>query len=115
MTAGNLIRWAKTLFTPVAIVFLGYFCWQARDTLGELLRQASWPMLLVAILVWTLLHLLTPLTAVAVLNGSGSSVSWRQAFATHASRLPARYMPGGVWHTVGRIMDYRERGVVHIG
>jgi len=107
----NLIRWAKTLFTPVAIAFLGYFCWQARDTLGVLLRQASWPMLFVAAFVWGLLHLLTPFLAVAVLNGSGSTVSWSQAFATHASRLPARYVPGGVWHTVGRVMDYHEQGV----
>ena len=111
MTAKNLIRWAKTLFTPVAITFLGYFCWEARETLGELLRQASWPMLFVAACVWVLLHLLSPLMAVAVLNGSGSTVSWSQAFATHASRLPARYVPGGVWHTVGRVMDFHEQGV----
>ena len=111
MTAKNLIRWAKTLFTPVAITFLGYFCWEARETLGELLRQASWPMLFVAACVWVLLHLLSPLMAVAVLNGSGSAVSWSQAFATHASRLPARYVPGGVWHTVGRVMDFHEQGV----
>jgi hypothetical protein len=109
--AKNLIRWAKTAFTPVAMAFLAYFCWQARDTLGELLRQASWSMLIVAVFLWALLHLLTPFTAVAVLNGSGARVSWRLAFATHASRLPARYVPGGVWHTVGRIMDYHEQGV----
>ena len=107
----DLFRWVKTLFTPVAITFLAYFCWQARDTLGVLLRQASWSMLFIAAFVWMLLHLLTPFMAVAVLNGSGSSVSWRQAFATHASRLPARYVPGGVWHTVGRVMDYHEQGV----
>lgn len=111
MTTQSLIRWVKLLFTPVAIAFLLYFCWQARDTLGELLRQASWVMLLIAALVWALLHLLTPLIAVSVLNGCGSKVSWRQALATHASRLPARYVPGGVWHTVGRVMDYHEQGV----
>ena len=68
-------------------------------------------MLFAATLVWTLLHLLSPFMAVVVLNGSGSKVSWSQAFATHASRLPARYVPGGVWHTVGRVMDYHEQGV----
>lgn len=109
--ANKLIRWTKMLFTPVAIAFLLYFCWQARDTLGELLRQASWPMLLIAATIWALLHLLIPMLAVTVLGGCGSSVSWRQAFATHASRLPARYVPGGVWHTVGRVMDYHEQGV----
>ena len=111
MTLTNLIRWAKTAFTPVALAFLVYFCWQSRDILAELLRQASLLMLVFAAVLWALLHFLTPFLAVAVLNGSGSAVSWTQAFATHASRLPARYVPGGVWHTVGRIMDYHEQGL----
>ncbi|MCH9694531.1 MAG: hypothetical protein K0U72_08485 [Gammaproteobacteria bacterium] len=111
MSTTKLIRYAKMLFTPVAIAFLLYFCWQAREALGDLIRQASWLMLLLAATTWALLHLLTPLLAVVVLNGSGAQVSWKQAFATHASRLPARYVPGGVWHTVGRVMDYHDQGV----
>jgi len=25
--------------------------------------------------------------------------------------LPARYIPGGIWHTVGRVLDFRQAGI----
>ena len=61
--------------------------------------------------MWGLLHALSPVFATVVLNACGSGVTWYQAFQTHAARLPARYVPGGIWHTVGRVVDYREQGV----
>lgn len=105
------LQWAKRLFTPVAIGFLLYFAWQSRDALAALIEQASISHLAVAALIWGALHLLMPVLAVVILRGAGANVSWRQALATHVERLPARYVPGGVWHTVGRVMDYRESGV----
>lgn len=101
----------KLLFTPVALAFLLYFIWQSRSELAGLLSNASIPSLLFAAMLWSLLHTLSPLFAVLVFNACGAKVSWRQAFATHAARLPARYLPGGIWHTVGRVMDYRAQGV----
>ncbi len=105
------LRWAKTLFTPVAFAFLAYFAWQARDDLLDVVSAASLPLLGLAAIVWGLLHLLSPALAVFVLRACGSEVTWWQAFSTHAARLPARYVPGGIWHTVGRVMDYHQRGV----
>lgn len=108
---GKIINGLKLLFTPVAFAFLLYFAWQSRDEVGELIRNASPAYLCIATIIWGLLHALSPVLAVVVLNACGSKVSWRQAFTTHAARLPARYLPGGIWHTVGRVMDYREQGV----
>ena len=99
------------MFTPVALAFLAYFAWQGRDVLVTVVEQASLPLLGLAAIVWGLLHLLSPMLAVLVLGACGAGVTWRQAFATHAARLPARYAPGGIWHTVGRVMDYHQRGV----
>ncbi len=109
--ARTVLSWAKALFTPVALAFLAYFAWQARDVLIAVVGEASWPLLGLAAIVWGLLHLLSPVLAVFVLGACGSHVTWWQAFSTHAARLPARYAPGGIWHTVGRIMDYHQRGV----
>lgn len=108
---GRIINGLKLLFTPLAFAFLLYFAWQSRDQLATLMANASWPHLGLAALVWAALHALSPLLAVLVFAACGSKVSWRQAFATHSARLPARYLPGGIWHTVGRVMDYREQGV----
>lgn len=107
----KIVRVLKLLFTPVAFAFLVYFAWQSRAELAELISNASLVHLGLAAIVWALLHALSPVFAVVVFAAFGSEVSWRQAFTTHAARLPARYLPGGVWHTVGRVMDYREQGV----
>ena len=109
--ARTVLGWAKALFTPVAFAFLAYFAWQGRDVLVTIVSEASLPLLGLAAIVWSLLHLLSPVLAVFVLGACGSDVTWWQAFSTHAARLPARYAPGGIWHTVGRIMDYHQRGV----
>ncbi len=109
--ARTVLGWAKALFTPVALAFLAYFAWQARDVLIAVVGEASLPLLGLAAIVWGLLHLLSPVLAVFVLGACGSHVTWWQAFSTHAARLPARYAPGGIWHTVGRVMDYHQRGV----
>lgn len=108
---GKIVSGLKLLFTPLAFAFLLYFAWQSRGELAELVRDASLAYLCAAAIVWGLLHAFSPILAVIVLNACGSGVSWKQAFATHAARLPARYLPGGIWHTVGRVMDYREQGV----
>lgn len=116
-TRGILLGWAKALFTPVALAFLAWFVWQSRSELADVVSQASAAYLAIAVVAWCALHLLLPVFAITVLGGCGSSVSWWQAFSTHAGRLPARYLPGGVWHTVGRVMDYHELAVKprHLG
>lgn len=106
-----VLRWAKRLFTPIAVAFLVYFAWHSRDVLVSLIEQASVGKLVIAAVIWGALHLFMPVLAVVILRGAGADISWRQAFATHVERLPARYVPGGVWHTVGRVMDYHEQGV----
>lgn len=108
---GKILNGLKLLFTPLAFAFLLYFAWQSKEQLAGLLDNASWTHLGFAALVWAVLHAVSPLFAALVFAACGSKVSWRQAFATHAARLPARYLPGGIWHTVGRVMDYREQGV----
>lgn len=107
----SILGWAKLLFTPIALGFLAYFVWLARHDLASLLSEASLSILAAALFAWCLFNVATPLLALIVLGACGSKVSWWQAFSTHAARLPARYVPGGVWHTVGRVMDYRQAGV----
>jgi len=107
----KFINGLKFLFTPLAFAFLIYFAWQSRVELAELVKHASLAYLGIAALVWAALHAVSPLLAIVAFDACGSKVSWRQAFSTHAARLPARYLPGGIWHTVGRAMDYDELGV----
>jgi hypothetical protein len=107
----RILTWAKRLFTPVALVFLIYVGWQSRALLATVVATAQWNFLLMAILFLILPHFVSAGATVMILKACGISVSYRFALQTHINRLPARYLPGGVWHSVGRMMDFHTYGV----
>lgn len=107
----KLVSAAKLLFTPVAIAFLVYLAWQSRAQLEEVLANAEPLYLLVSLAFWLLMHLAAPVTAITIFRGLGHDVAYRDATRIHIANLPARYLPGGIWHTVGRVVNYREVGI----
>ncbi len=114
-TAGNmtkramaLLRW---LFTPAALLFLVVAGWRARAVFATVLGQADTTLLVVTITLWASMHLLSPVFSWVVLREIGAGVGYRTLLAIHVGRLPARYLPGGVWHTVSRVMDLHRLGV----
>jgi uncharacterized membrane protein YbhN (UPF0104 family) len=38
-------------------------------------------------------------------------LKYRDAFTIHNNRLPAKYIPGGIWHSVARSGDYYDHGI----
>jgi len=114
-TAGNLVRrmmsMSRWLFTPAAVLFLVVAGWRARAVFATVLRQADATLLVFTVVLWALLHLLTPVFSWVVLRGIGADVGYRTLLGIHVGRLPARYLPGGIWHTVSRVMDLHHLGV----
>lgn len=104
----GVLRW---LFTPLALAFLVMAAYAARDTLDALLDAADAGRLAAVVLAWACLHLLAPALAATVLRGLGSRVGYADALRMHVLRLPARYLPGGIWHTVARASDLQAMGV----
>jgi hypothetical protein len=107
----GVLGWLKVLFTPVAMGFLLYFGWHARHTLAAVFVQAKPGPLGVAVLLWVVLHLLSPLLPAMIFRAWGFPMGYARAFKIHAQRLPGRYLPGGIWHTVGRMVDYHGHGI----
>src|SRR5665213_2821880 len=107
--AGNLARrvmaTSRWLFGPAALLFLMVAGWRARVVFPMVLEQTDAAPLVVTVLVWTSLHLLTPVFSWIVLRELGADIGYRTLLAIHVGRLPARYLPGGIWHTVSRVMD----------
>ncbi len=106
-----IISWAKIVFTPLALFFLVYFGWQSRGVLIEIFSTAQFHLLLTSILLWLLLHFISPLFTVIVFHGCKLSIGYKDAFYIHAGRLPAKYLPGGIWHSVVRSVDYHQRKI----
>lgn len=106
----NLVRWLKFLFTPVAILFLVYFGWESKHTLSAVVLETDVLWLIVSILLWASLHFISPFFTVIIFQASSTSINYADAFLIHAGRLPAKYLPGGIWHSVARAADYHNHG-----
>jgi len=109
--AHRLLTLVKWMFTPLALGFLVYAGWQSQVVLATVIANAQFYFLLMAGLLLIFAHLLAPAAAVLVLKTCGTSVSYQFALTTHLDRLPARYLPGGIWHLVGRSMDFYTQGI----
>jgi len=105
------LRFVKLLYIPVTFIFIFYFSWVNRQLLVELLTIADFNFIAIAVLLWTSLHLLAPLSPKIIFSSLGFTISYKNLLFIHVSRLPARYLPGGIWHTVGRLTDYHSYGV----
>ena len=109
------LRWlrnaTRTLFTPVAIVSLVYFGWQSREQIGAMLVGAHVGFLVLAVIAWSAVTVAAPSLAWLVFRSLGNDMSYAEAARIHISNLPARYVPGGIWHTVGRAAGFRRAGV----
>ncbi len=102
---------ARRLFVPLALLFLAMAAWGARDAFGEVLANARPGALVLTVVAWALLHLLVPVISWIVLDGLGAGIGYRTVLGIHVSRLPARYLPGGIWQTVSRVVDLHALGV----
>jgi len=107
----KLLNIIKLLYTPISLIFIGYFAYLNKELLIKLLYVADWHFIFFAVFFWCLLHLLSPISPKILLLLLGSSISYLDLLSIHITRLPARYLPGGIWHTVGRLSDYYSRGV----
>lgn len=110
LRARGLLRWARLLFTPVSLLVIAWVLWQSRASLGAVFQQGEWHLLLAAVLLWILTHLLSPLISVHMLALCGIPLTYSRATRIHCGRLPAKYLPGGIWHSVGRANDYLALG-----
>src|SRR5690606_12897931 len=55
-------------------------------------------------------HFISPLITVFGFKTCRSKITYWNAFHIHCGRLPAKYLPGGIWHSVGRASDYFSLG-----
>lgn len=106
----RLLELSRRAFTPVALAFLLVAAWAGRDAFLQALSLARTGPVLLAVLAWSTTHLLVPLMVHALLASLGRSPGYKTLLRIHLKRLPARYLPGGIWHTVSRVADLSTMG-----
>ncbi len=95
---------------PLATACLLYFAWESRQTLADILSSTRPLCLLLAVLTWVMMHVLAPAFASIIFKARNFPLSFKAATQIHVRNLPARYVPGGIWHTVGRVAALRNLG-----
>jgi len=110
-TARKVVQIAKLIYTPLSFTFIAYFAWVNRALLLKMALLADWQIIFLSVLTWCILHLLSPLLTKITLHLLNFKFSYPCLLGIYISRLPARYLPGGVWHTVGRLADYHHHGI----
>lgn len=103
------LRPVKILFTWIALCAMGYAVWTSQAFLSGAWSRASSGGLAAAVLAWAATHFVSPGFTLLVL-GRDHPIDYRTALSVHALRLPAKYLPGGIWHMVGRVVDFRSLG-----
>jgi len=109
--AFKAINIAKFIYTPISFVFILYFAWINKTLLREMISLVDLQIIMLAVLLWSSLHLISPLLTQTVLRLFNVPFSYSRLLGIYISRLPARYLPGGIWHTVGRFADYYYCGI----
>lgn len=105
-----LLTWSKHLFTPLALLALLIAAWQTRNLLIDLLNRAQLIWISLSIIAWISAHLLTTFATYLLLKTCHLHIPYPIILSIHLHRLPARYLPGGIWHTVGRMVDFHNQG-----
>lgn len=107
----SVVAASRWLFGPAALLFLAFAGWHSRDVFAALVERTEPAPLAAAVALWMVGHLLAPWSSAIVLGALDTRIRYRDLLAIHVARLPARYLPGGIWHAVSRVMDLHGRGV----
>ncbi len=107
----KILEVCKRVYTPLTLGCIIYFVFINREVLTGLYSNARPVFLVYAVLVEASRHLLAPIYPKLILLSFNYSLPYKELLKIHITRLPARYLPGGVWHTVGRLADYNASGI----
>lgn len=95
-------------FIPLGLAFLAYSAYRAGDSLLPLLATVSVSRLLLACMLWSLAQWVGPLASLAMARILDIRLGYRELALISVMRLPAKYLPGGIWQSVARFAAYQR-------
>jgi len=102
------LGWTRRLFIPLAVCFLAYSAYNSANLLGAILARLSMWDLAGAWICWCLAQVAGPLSTVALARILGLPFGYRELSRISMLRIPARYLPGGIWQSVARFAAYTQ-------
>jgi hypothetical protein len=100
--ARRLLAYWKFVVEIGLFVFFLQYAYRHGAEIAPLVERISAIGILVCILIYSVSHFLANLASCLLLRAGGESIGYLRLLDIYFSRLPAKYIPGGIWHTVGR-------------
>ncbi|MBL8297673.1 MAG: hypothetical protein JNN30_04915 [Rhodanobacteraceae bacterium] len=103
----RLLALTQRLFLAFALIAIGIYLFQHADSLRPLLSLRVALHMTAGALVLALLHPLIGIAFFQLQRFSGIRIELAVSLAVYMRRIPARYLPGGIWHSVARYADMK--------
>ncbi len=110
MTA-SLIRLVKWLWLVLVAGAVARYLWTHWDEVGPQLRAIALPRLGLAVILLIASKLLLVILSQRSVALAGHTIAYRRMFTINALSQLAKYLPGGIWHFVGRAGYYHADGL----
>lgn len=98
-----------------ALAFFAYHGYESTALFQELLVGVKWQWLVFVLLILMLQSVVGGLFTYTLVAPFSDSMKLSEVLGVHISRLPARYLPGGIWHVASKLYDFHDRGVALSG
>jgi uncharacterized membrane protein YbhN (UPF0104 family) len=105
----KLIEYIKWLWIAVVIVAVGYYLVTNWDSIGGFIQQLSPLNLILSVFFIILAKLLLAIVSKLSIEKEGYTLDYLDVFRVVSFTHLAKYIPGGIWHFVGRFNAYNER------
>lgn len=109
MKIKKLIEYSKWLWIAIVIAAVGYYLVTKWESLGETIRQLSPIRILLSVFLIILAKLLLAVISKLSIEKEGHELPYLEVFRIVSFTHLAKYIPGGIWHFVGRFNAYHER------
>ncbi len=107
----KLLNIFQFLFLLVCLYFLFNSLYASKETLAKVIAAAKPGYLFLSFLLWSVLALIAPLFSHEILRQYHKRITRSDFVKIYIQRLPAKYIPGGIWHTVARGHDLLKKGL----
>lgn len=107
----RFIRWSRLLFTPIAMSAVAWFLFANYSSVLGIAKTARLDWLLLSVALWCVVNITVPIVTHKLFSARNQNIPLSKLAGIHLGRLPAKYIPGGIWHTAARGIDYLEAGI----
>ena len=105
----KLIEYSKWLWIVIVIAAVGYYLVTKWESLGETIQQLSLVRLVLSVFLIILAKLMLAVISKLSIEKEGHDLPYLEVFRIVSFTHLAKYIPGGIWHFVGRFNAYNER------